>query len=507
MEYKRFLKTLLLTGLVGSAFAQDQPDLVVMDKIKTEGLQHSKVMEQAFYLTDVNGPRLSNSPGLKKAQLWAADKLKSWGMSNVNLEPWGEFGQGWEIERSYVAMTVPYYHNLIAVPRAWSGSTGGLVKGNVVVLKADTAAVKKLSGQLKGKVIIFDTKDTLETTFKPDGARLTAEDISAMESLPPLKKADPAITARIKATRARLNELLYQEQVGLVLTLAKGRHGTVFTSNGASYAMDATPAFAELEVSGEDYLRILRLVKAGNNVEMEADIRTKFYKEDANGYNVIAEIPGTDAKLKNEVVMLGAHLDSWHGATGATDNAAGTAVMMEAMRILKTLGLSPKRTIRLALWSSEEQGLYGSKGYVAKHFGEVKTMKLKSAQKSISAYYNLDNGAGKIRGIYMQSNTAVKPIFEAWLKPFNDLGATAVVNRNAGSTDHISFDALGIPGFEFTQDRLEYFTRTHHSNQDTYDRLIADDLKQAAVVVAAFVYNTAQRTEKLPRKELAVTQN
>jgi len=220
------------------------------------------------------------------------------------------------------------------------------------------------------------------------------------------------------------------------------------------------------------------------------------------GYNVIGEIPGSDPKLKNEVVMLGGHLDSWHAATGATDNAAGCAVMMEAMRILQSLGLKPKRTIRIALWSSEEQGLFGSKGYVAKHFGDPKTMELKPEQEKISAYYNLDNGGGKIRGIYLQGNEAAGTIFSEWLKPFNTLGASTITSRNTGGTDHLSFDALGIPGFQFIQDGLEYNTRTHHSNEDSYDRLIEDDLKQASSVVASFVYNTSERVDKIPRKEL-----
>ena len=506
MKYKTILKSLVFVCLANSALAQNSVDLTAIDKIKKEGFQNSKIMEYAFYLTDVNGPRLSNSPGLKRSQDWAVSLLKGWGLNNVALEPWGNFGQGWEIERSYVAMTVPYYHNMIAIPRAWSGGTNGPLKSNVVLLKADTSEVIKMHGQLKGKVVILDVRDTIETNFKADATRFVPEDITAMEALAPAKKANPAIAIKTRITRARLNELLSAEQVGLLLTLGKGKHGTIFTSNGASYSLDAKPAIAELEVSAEDYLRIIRLVKSGNKVEVEADIKTKFFKEDEKGYNVIAEIPGTDSSLKNEVVMLGAHLDSWHGATGATDNASGVSVMMEAMRIIKTLGLSPKRTIRLALWSSEEQGLYGSKGYVAKHFGDATIMKLKPEQKFISAYYNLDNGAGRIRGIYLQSNPAVKPIFEEWLKPLNDLGALYAINRNAGSTDHISFDALGIPGFEFSQDRLEYFTRTHHTNQDTYDRLIANDLKQAAVVVAAFIYNTAQYSEKLPRKEFTKSQ-
>lgn len=503
---KIFLQILVSAITFNGTFAQQKPDPSIIQQIRQEGLERSKVMEHAFYLTDVNGPRLANSPGARRSEQWAVNTLKSWGLQNVNLELWGEFGQGWDIQRCYVAMKTPYYQPLIATPRAWTGSTKGEISSDVVLIKYDTTEIKRLAGKLAGKIVIFDTKDTIVTTYKSDATRFTDEELSGIESLPVLKKISPAVTARIKAVRARVGELLYEQNVGLVLTLARGKHGTVFNAASASYEMDAKPAAAELEMSAENYLRIVRLLKAGTKVEIEADIRTTFYKENPKGYNVIAEIPGTDKKLKNEVVMLGAHLDSWHGATGATDNASGCAVMMEAIRIIKALNLNPRRTIRLALWTSEEQGLWGSKGYVADHYGDAATMKLKPEQKNISAYYNLDNGAGKVRGIYLQNNLAVKPIFQEWLKPFHDLGATAVPDRNTGSTDHISFDAIGIPGFQFIQDKLEYFTRTHHSNQDTYERLNEADLKQAATVIAAFVYNTAQLDQKLPRKPLAGAQ-
>jgi Zn-dependent M28 family amino/carboxypeptidase len=276
----------------------------------------------------------------------------------------------------------------------------------------------------------------------------------------------------------------------------------VFTTNGASYADTAKAVAPELETSGEDYLRILRLVKGGQKVTMEADIKTEFFTADMQGYNVVAEIPGTDKKLKDQVIMIGGHLDSWHGATGATDNAAGSAVMMEAMRILKATGFKPKRTIRIALWSSEEQGLFGSRGYIAAHFGDPHTMQLKPEQAKLDAYYNLDNGTGKIRGIYLQGDSAAGPIFKEWLAPFKDLGAGAVTISNTGGTDHLSFDAVGLPGFQFIQDGMDYGTRTHHSNQDTYDRLSEDDLKQAATIVASFVYNTSERKDMIPRKPL-----
>jgi Zn-dependent M28 family amino/carboxypeptidase len=252
----------------------------------------------------------------------------------------------------------------------------------------------------------------------------------------------------------------------------------------------------------EDYMSLCRLAKAGIPVKLEIDVKTSFLTHDFKAYNVVAEIKGTDPKLKDEVVMLGGHLDSWHSATGATDNAAGCAVMLEAVRILKSLGIKPRRTIRIALWSGEEQGLLGSKGYVKEHFGDPTTMELKPAHEKFSSYFNLDNGTGRIRGIYLQGNEKLRDVFVEWLKPFKDLGATTITISNTGGTDHLSFDAVGLPGFQFIQDGIEYNTRTHHTNMDTYDHLIADDMKQNATIVAAFVYNAAMRDEKLPRKEL-----
>ncbi|MBU2046951.1 MAG: M20/M25/M40 family metallo-hydrolase, partial [Bacteroidetes bacterium] len=306
--------------------------------------------------------------------------------------------------------------------------------------------------------------------------------------------------------RDQTSAFLKEEGVALVLTYARGIHGTFFTSNGASYAEDAPSVLPELEMGSEDFLRLQRLLKAGIKVAFEADIKTKFFDKDLTGYNVIGEIPGSDPKLKDEVVMIGGHLDSWHAATGATDNAAGCAVMMEAMRILKASGLKPSRTVRVALWSSEEQGLFGSRNYVLQHFGDPKTMELKPEQKKLVAYYNLDNGTGKIRGVYLQGNEAAGLIFADWLKPFNAMGASTITPRNTGGTDHLSFDAVGIPGFQFIQDGMEYFSRTHHSNEDTFDRLSEDDLKQAATIVASFVYNTSEMKTPFPRKDLAKAQ-
>ncbi|MBK0381199.1 M28 family metallopeptidase [Mucilaginibacter segetis] len=514
MKLKLLYTCIVFTGLTGSVLAQEAVDQAAVQKIREEGLNHSKVMETAFYLTDVAGPRLAGSPGLKRAQNWAVNQLKAWGMSNAKLEPWGKFGKGWEVQKNYAAMTAPYYHAIIAIPKAWTPGTNGPIKSEVVLVKADTVTdLDKYKGKLQGKVVIFDTENTLNRTFKPDAARYTDEELAEMENAEAQRggggrrafdRNNPRFVAMMKARamRGALNEFLINEKVGLILSQARGTDGTVFTTNGASYADTAKAVAPELETSGEDYLRILRLVKAGQHVEVEADIKTRFITDDMNGYNVVAEIPGTDKTLKDQVIMIGGHLDSWHAATGATDNAAGSAVMMEAMRILKAIDFKPKRTIRIALWSSEEQGLFGSRNYVLNHFGDPATMKLKPEQAKLDAYYNLDNGTGKIRGIYLQGDSAAGPIFKAWFAPFKDLGASTVTIRNTGGTDHQSFDAVGLPGFQFIQDAIDYGARTHHSNQDTYDRLIEDDLKQAATIVASFVYNTSQRTEMIPRKPL-----
>jgi len=509
MNRKILYSCLLIAGTIGSAFAQEPVDTAMVRKIRDEGLNHSKVMETAFYLTDVSGPRISGSPELKHAQDWAVNQLKSWGMVNAKREPWGKFGKGWEVQKNYVAMTAPYYHALVAIPKAWTPGTNGAISGDVILMKVDTTAdLDKYKGKLQGKIIIFDTKPGVERTYKADAARYTDAELDEMAKATAASASgqrrafDRTALLKARALRAAITDFLVSEHAGLILSQARGSDGTVFTTNGASYADTAKAVPAELETGGEDFQRILRLVKAGIKVKVEADIKTQFFTDDEQGYDVVGEIPGTDKKLKDQVVMVGGHLDSWHAATGGTDNAAGSAVMMETMRILKAVNFKPRRTVRIALWSSEEQGLFGSRGYVLNHFGDPKTMELKPEQAKVSAYYNLDNGTGKIRGIYLQGDSAAAPIFKVWLEPFKDLGASTITIRNTGSTDHVSFDAVGIPGFQFIQDALDYGARTHHSNQDTYDKLSEDDLKQAATIVATFVYHTAQRDEMIPRKEL-----
>jgi len=518
MKIKLLYSCLLLAGTMGTAFAQDTPDPVMTAKIREEGLKHSQVMDIAFHLTDASGPRLAGSPGLKRAQDWAVSTLKSWGLVNTARESWGKFGKGWEVQKNYIAMTAPYYHAIIDIPKAWTPGTNGPIKTEVVYLKADSLSdLAKYKGKLKGKIIITDARPPAEQNFKtPEAFRWTDHQLDSIAQPPAPgggrgfpggggpggRRGGAAGGNRI--TPAALAQFELDENAALILTQARSGSvdGTIFTSNGASHADTAHAVSPNLETSVEDYQRILRLVKAGVKVEMEADIKTEFFDKDLDGYNVIGEIPGTDPNLKPQLVMLGAHLDSWHGATGGTDNAAGSAVMMEAVRILKAVGAKPRRTIRIALWSSEEEGDLGSAGYVKNHFADLRDMVLKPEHDKVSAYYNIDNGTGKIRGIYQQSNEKAGPIFAQWLQPFHDLGATTVTIRNTSSTDHESFDNVGIPGFQFIQDDIDYFARTWHTNQDTYDKIIPADMMQMATIVASFVYNTAQRDEMLPRKPL-----
>jgi carboxypeptidase Q len=514
---KRFTIALLTVATTFSAFAQEPVNTEAIQKIRKEGLDNSKVMEHAFQLTDVIGPRLANSPGIKKGREWAVKYLTEIGLKNVKQEYWGDFGKGWSVEKYYAATTTPFYRPIIGYPKAWTPGTNGPIKSEVILVKADTVTdLAAYKGKLAGKIVIIEsvTYQPLKNSTTLDVVRHSDEKLEEMANAKP---AEPrvgrpaggrggnnqmAMMMRMRQNRAAINEVLLEEKVGLILSKSsRGSYGTFFTSNGASYALDAKPVSPELEVAQEDFLHMLRLLRNGQKVEVEAEVKTTFYN-DPKGYNVVAEIPGTDKKLKDEVVMIGGHFDSWHSGTGATDNAAGAAIMMEVMRILKAIDFAPKRTIRIALWDAEEQGLHGSRGYVKNHYGDRNTMKLLPAHSKLSAYYNLDNGGGAVRGIYLQENTAVKDIFQAWLNPFADLGAKTVTVGNTGGTDHLSYDALGLPGFQFIQDPMDYSSRTHHSNQDTYDRLVEDDLKKSATIIASFVYHTSERAEKIPRKEL-----
>ncbi|RYY62995.1 MAG: M20/M25/M40 family metallo-hydrolase [Chitinophagaceae bacterium] len=511
---RKVIGLLLLAVAASPAFAQEKIDADMMQKIRNEGLNNSKVMDIAFYLTDVSGPRLAKSAGYTRASTWAVSELKKWGLENAALEPWGDFGKTWDLQKSYVAMSAPYYRPLIAFPKTWTKGSGGLKNAEVILVKAaDSVGLQAYKGKLKGKVIVIYKTDTLKQTFTADATRYADSTLEKMAAAAPAPARAPMDTATMRRMReanaggaSMMNALkAMADAEGAVAMLSmstRGHDGTLFVQGGGAYAPGAKDNFLDIMVAFEDYMSICRLANAGIPVKLDVDVQTSMNEKDTKGYNVIAEIKGTDPTLKEEIVMLGGHLDSWQGATGATDNAAGCSVMMEAVRILKAIGVKPRRTIRIALWNGEEQGLLGSRGYVKNHFADPSTMELKPEHGKFSSYFNIDNGTGKIRGIYTQGNEQVKSIFQEWFKPFADLGASTVTVSNTGGTDHQSFDAVGLPGFQFIQDGIEYNTRTHHTNMDSYDHLIAADLKQISTIVAAFVYNAAMRDEKLPRKEL-----
>ncbi|HVZ97390.1 MAG TPA: M20/M25/M40 family metallo-hydrolase [Chitinophagaceae bacterium] len=513
---KKFHAHLLIYFLLPAiTFAQTEKiDTAVMNQIRKEGLEHSQVMDLAFHLTDASGPRLTGSPGFFRAANYAKDQLAQWGLVNARLDPWGDFGKSWELEKSYVAMTAPWYKSLEAYPKAWTFGTEGLQHAEVVLITAkDSTGLDAYKGKLKSKILILDRHDSYGLSFKPDARRYTDAELDSMENIQPrpidtaaMRRRREEFRNRNRGEQAMLNALkamaVSEGAVAMFTTSPRDHDGTIFVQQAGPYKITDLANFLDIALQWEDYMTIVRLLRNNIPVKMDIDVATKFFTDDTKGYNVIAEIPGTDKKLKDEVVMLGGHLDSWHGGTGATDNGAGSMVMMEAVRILKAIGIQPRRTIRIALWSGEEEGLLGSRGYVKKTFADPADMKLLPAHEKFSVYFNLDNGTGKIRGVYLQGNEAVRPIFKQWLAPFNDLGAKTLTISNTGGTDHLSFDAVGLPGFQFIQDPLEYDTRNHHSNMDVYDHLQEDDLKQAATIVAAFVYDAAQRDEKIPRKEL-----
>ncbi len=501
---KMFASTFLFTFIISILSAQESVNLEMMKKIREEEKNHSQIEKIAHTITDVSGPRLTNSPGYKRALDLVTDLCKSWGIENAGTEAWGEFGKGWSNEVSTLSLKVPYYENIIAYPVPWCKSTKKNIRTELVLLDhLDSASIDKLGDAIKGKIVMLKpSSETIPDAFKASAVRYGD---SSLDNLPDdyMVSADE-IKQFLPSAKSEYYTKLYLSKkgaIGLVRSTRDSRDGTVFVDGGTGYDKRFEATLPEMKTSREDYLKLYRLIKDNKKVELEMNLQNTFYDNDLNGYNFVAEIPGTDPTLKSQVVMLGGHLDSWAGGTGATDNAAGSAVMLEAIRILKTLGIQPRRTIRIALWGGEEQGLYGSFGYVKKHYGDPINMQLSAEQENVSAYYNLDNGSGKIRGIYTQSNPAVRELFRSWLAPFADMGAAGgVTMSNTGSTDHLSFDAVGIPGFQFIQDPLEYETRTHHSNMDTYEHLSIPDLQQAAVVVAAFVYNTSMRNDMIPRK-------
>lgn len=485
----------------------ERVDHAMIARIKTEAFQNSKVLETLFYMTDVHGPRLTGSPQLRAANEWARGRLTEFGLADARLESWGTFGRGWSIKRYSVEMTAPQYMNVTAVPKAFTPGTNGTVSGTPVLVEIRAKPdLDKYRGKLRGKIVMNGRPTNNNVRFEPYAKRMTDDDLkkSAAAMNPGEPKSfideDRQWEESLK-WQDEVNKFYHDEQIAVLLQPSPQSSGVINVTAQSYTPNDPMQNFPAVVLAREHYGRIMRLVEKKIPVSLSVNVETQFGSEEPVS-NVLADIPGTDPKLKDELVMLGGHYDSWHAATGATDNAAGCAVMIEAVRILKALGVRPRRTIRVALWTGEEQDYYGSVGYVKKHFGDPHTLKLLPGHEKLSAYFNLDNGAGKIRGVNLQGNEAVRPIFDAYLAPFHYLGATTLTTANTGGTDHMAFEALGLPGFQFIQDPLEYETRTHHTNLDTYEAIVEDDLKQAAAVIASFVYHTAMRDERLPREAL-----
>jgi hypothetical protein len=519
-------------------YAEVQPaietlDLNMYQRIRDEGLNHSHVMEFGTALMDGIGSRLTGSPNLAKANAWTRDTLTKIGLENAHLEDWGEFGLGWQQLNTWARMVTPDTAVLIVQATPWSPSTSGPVTGDVAFVSIQAEKdFDQYKGKLEGKVVLFGAMRDVPPVDKD------LDDIAEFQVTAGGGGIPPEMQARLRERQERMRlidkiaQFFADEKVAAVIEPSRdgknggGSGGTLFDDNGAT--LGRTPYIADKRVkipvvvaAIESYGRLYRLTQAHAPVSVEIDVETKFTGDHEHGFDTVAEIPGTDPKLKDQVVMVGGHLDSWIGGTGATDNGAGTIVAMEAVRILKALDVKPRRTIRIALWTGEEQGIFGSKGYCTIHFGSaalstapdqlqlpefmrraVGPLEVKPEQKLISAYFNVDNGTGKIRGVYTQGNAAIAPIFAQWIAPLKDMGVTTITNRNTGGTDHLSFDAVGIPGFQFIQDMLDYESRTHHSNEDVVERLQPADLKQIATVEAIFLYNAAQRDQMLPRKPL-----
>ena len=488
----------------------ERVDLDAIYKIKDEGFARSQVMDIMSWLTDVYGPRLTNSPGFRKSGDWAVKQMTSWGLTNVKLQPFGPFGRGWSNDKYYMMATTPGgSFAVIGHPQAWTSGTTGAVSGDAVFATIETPAdLETWKGKLKGKVLLATAMPDVPALFEAPAQRYSADQLAALEGEVdavgrggrggrvggPGRAGGPGGGLSFAQTRT---QFLKDEGVLAILTPGRGTGGTVFVGGGGSREANAPATVPGITVAVEHYGRILRTLQKNQPVTIDLDVKNTFY-DDTMSFNVMGEIAGTDKA--DEVVMLGAHFDSWHGGTGATDNAAGSAVMMEAMRILKQTGLPLRRTVRIGLWGGEEQGLIGSRQYVTETFADRATMAVKPAYGKFSSYFNVDNGTGAIRGVYLQGNEAAAPLFEAWMKPFNNLGMKTLTIRDTGGTDHQAFDAVGLPGFQFIQDPVEYSSRTHHSNMDTYERVQEEDMRKNAVIVASFVYHAANRDQLFPRK-------
>ncbi len=489
-------------------------------RIIDAGLNHGEVVETIEYLTDRIGGRMTNSPQMRAAETWTQGKFKGWGLSNVHAEPF-DFGRGWSIDSVAVRMTAPRVLPLHAIPVAWTPGTGAAVSAPIIVAPmAKDSDFDKWRGKLAGKIVLVSQPGDGSEPAKPAFQRYTDEDIRKLDSfdLPVTDAAQAEKRIQRRAFDARLDAFLATEGARAWASQSY-RDGGLVSGEGYGYRMDDKRKVPGIQLAAEDYRRLARLAKSGV-VTLEVDSRVTFHEADIRANNIIAEIPGSDPKAG--YVMAGAHLDSWVAADGAGDNGAGSAVVMEAARILASLGVRPKRTIRFALWNGEEQGLLGSLAYIDQHLAsrpaETDPAKAKLGPYAnwprsfpitpkpgygeLAAYFNLDNGSGKIRGIYTEGNQGVAPIFREWLAPFAGMGATAVVSSKTGGTDHVFLQSVGLPGYQFVQDPLDYMSRTHHSDVDTFDHLKLADLRQAAVIMATFLWNAAERDAPLPRGPL-----
>lgn len=538
MLFIKKISLLLPLAAVPFLFGQSQ-DLDVVHRIKTEAFDHSQVMETLSNLTDRYGPRLTGSPEFQEAADWALTRLKADGASNVHTEKWGPFGRSWSLQSFSLEMTSPRYSRLAAMPLAWSSPTKGVESGEILWAPLesfgyDTAKNKEAfekfeaewKGKLKGKIVLISESKQPKPPERPLFRRYTDEDLRDLAKAPtptttrdiPVDQikipSDPDEAQKYYATWSNATEDAYFDRYeafldeasqffreqgvsALVRADQRARNGLVFAEMAGSPKHANVPTFV---VTQEHYSRMVRLLEMKQPVTIRLDVKAKISENEVDGLNLIGEIPGQSKP--DEVVMIGAHFDSWHSGTGATDNGAGSAVMMEVMRILNKLHLKMDRTVRIGLWSGEEQGLYGSKAYVKAHFGDPATMQLKPEHAKLDAYLNLDNGSGKIRGVYLEDNDAARPLFEEMMRPFADLGVTTTTLKHTGGTDHLSFDAVKLPGFQFIQDPLDYGTFTHHSGVDTYSHAIPEDLMQASAVIATLVYDIANQPKQFPRKPL-----
>ncbi|HJW07120.1 MAG TPA: M20/M25/M40 family metallo-hydrolase [Rhodanobacter sp.] len=516
----------LCLGFSGMVLAQEPVDLEMANRIRHEAFHRSQVMDLLGHLSEDIGPRLTNSPQMATANAWTRGKFSDWGLANVHDEAFDDFGRGWEFSQASVDLLAPRAMPLYALPKAWTPGTHGPVEGEAMRVTIKTRKdLDQYKGKLAGKILLLDDARAYKPGIEADSRRHSEVSLAELQSFPlPKGGRDRAALVKRYTERQQLaraiNEFFATEGVLATIGISGWDNGIIRVGGGGSRRAGESAGVPELSMMAEHYNPLVRALERKETVKLRVDVKARFTDE-ANqpGHNTLAEIPG--GSKANEVVMLGAHMDSWHAGTGASDNGAGVAVMMEAMRILKAVGAKPKRTIRVGLWSGEEQGLIGSRAYVAKHLAAYPeptdpaqkalpaslreptgALQKKPGYERFSAYFNMDNGSGRFRGIYAQENAAAMPIFQAWLEPFHDVGATTVTSRNTGSTDHVSFDAVGLPGFQFIQDRLDYSTNVHHSNLDTLDHAEPDDLKQAAAIVAFFAWQAAQREERLPRKPL-----